>query len=72
MLLVYAEAENELGNSDEAAKYLNEVRQRANATEASLEGNGALDTQLKRRSAIIEERAKQIACEDDRSWDLIR
>ena len=72
VLLVYAEAENELGNSDEAVKYLNKVRERSNATEAVLEGNGALDTQLKRRSAIIEERAKEFACEGDRRWDLIR
>lgn len=61
-----------MGNSDEAVKYLNKVRERSNATEAVLEGNGALDTQLKRRSAIIEERAKEFACEGDRRWDLIR
>ena len=27
---------------------------------------------MKRRSAIIEERAKEFACEADRRWDLIR
>ena len=73
VLLIYAEAENELGNADKAVYYLNKVRERSNATQASLdEGNGALDTQLKRRSAIIEERAKEFACEGDRRWDLIR
>ena len=73
VLLIYAEAENELGNADKAVYYLNKVRERSNATQASLdEGNGALDTQLKRRSAIIEERAKELACEGDRRWDLIR
>lgn len=74
VLLVYAEAQNELGNSSEAIDYLNIVRQRSNATlavSASDIGN-ALDTQTKRRSAIIEERAKEFACEADRRWDLIR
>ena len=72
MLLVYAEAENELGHPDEALTYLNKVRQRSNASDGVLTGNGALDTQEKMRSAIIEERAKEFACEGDRRWDLIR
>jgi starch-binding outer membrane protein, SusD/RagB family len=72
VLLVYAEAENELGQQAEAIKWLNVVRQRSNATLAVAEGNGALDTQAKLRSAIIEERAKEFACEGDRRWDLIR
>lgn len=72
VLLIYAEAENELGNMGEAVKWLNEVRRRSNATEASTSGNGALDTKTKMRSAIIEERAKEFACEGDRRWDLIR
>ncbi len=72
VLLVYAEAEAELGNADNAVKYLNEVRRRSNATEATLTGNGALNTTEKLRSAIIEERAKEFACEGDRRWDLIR
>lgn len=72
VLLIYAEAENELGQQAEAIKYLNMVRKRSNATLATAEGNGALDTQTKLRSAIIEERAKEFACEGDRRWDLIR
>lgn len=72
VLLVYAEAENELGHPDEALTYLNKVRQRSNASDGVLTGNGALDTQEKMRSAIIEERAKEFACEGDRRWDLIR
>ncbi len=71
VLLVYAEAANELGK-DDALDYLNEVRRRSNAPEAVSTGTGALDTQAKRRSAIIEERAKEFACEADRRWDLIR
>lgn len=72
VLLVYAEAQNELGQGDEAIDYLNKVRRRSNAVEASASGDGALDTQTKIRSAIIEERAKEFACEADRRWDLIR
>lgn len=72
VMLIYAEAENELGNLNNALTYLNEVRERSNATPGSLTGNGALDTKDKMRSAIIEERAKEFACEADRRWDLIR
>ena len=72
VLLIYAEAKNELGETQEALDYLNMVRVRSNAAAAVLTGLGALDTQLKRRSAIIEERAKEFACEADRRWDLIR
>ncbi|MBR5688194.1 MAG: RagB/SusD family nutrient uptake outer membrane protein [Prevotella sp.] len=67
VMLIYAEAENELGNETEAVNYLNKVRQRSNASlMASSPGKNAL------RSAIIEERAKEFACEADRRWDLIR
>lgn len=72
VILIYAEAENELGQGEEAVNYLNQIRARSNANWAYLSGNGALDTQVKRRSAIIEERAKEFACEADRRWDLIR
>lgn len=74
VMLVYAEALNELDDaaSNYGLDYLNEVRQRSNAVEGSLTGNNALDTKDKRRSAIIEERAKEFACEADRRWDLIR
>lgn len=72
VLLIYAEAQNELGNAADAITYLNMVRRRSNATEAWTTGAGALDTTTKLRSAIIEERAKELACEGDRRWDLIR
>ena len=74
VLLIYAEAQNELGYADDAIEYLNQVRERSNATLAVLAATdgSALDTQVKRRSAIIEERAKELACEGDRRWDLIR
>lgn len=67
VLLIYAEAETELGNLDVAKTYLNMVRQRSNAVlmENTL-------SQVGMRSAILEERAKEFACEGDRRWDLIR
>ena len=69
VILIGAEAENELGNADEALNFLNMVRERSNANLGTIED---LDTQVKLRSAIIEERAKEFACEADRRWDLIR
>lgn len=75
VMLCYAEALNELNQPEEALVYLNKVRERSNASKAVLVSDGssaALDTQAKRRSAIIEERAKELACEADRRWDLIR
>ncbi|MBQ9671741.1 MAG: RagB/SusD family nutrient uptake outer membrane protein [Prevotella sp.] len=76
VVLVYAEAANELGSGESdavalntALAYLNMVRARSNATAGTL---ATLDTKLKMRSAIIEERAKELACEADRRWDLLR
>ena len=69
VLLIYAEAQNELGNASDAVTYLNKVRARSNAVEATV---GGLSTIELRRSAILEERAKEFACEADRRWDLIR
>ena len=67
VLLLYAEALNELGKVGEAATALNTVRERSNAT--LLE---TVPTQNRMRSLIIEERAKELALEGDRRWDLIR
>ena len=67
VMLIYAEAENELGHQDEAMAYLNQVRIRSNAKLMETVG-----TKTGLRSAIIEERAKELACEGDRRWDLIR
>ena len=69
VLLICAEAQNELGNSVDALTLLNKIRQRSNAILGTLD---ELDSQLKLRSAIIEERAKEFACEADRRWDLLR
>ena len=72
MILIYAEALNELDKPSDALAQLNKVRTRANASRASMGGKHALATKQARRSAIIEERAKELACEADRRWDLIR
>lgn len=67
IILIYAEAENELGETVEAMQALNRVRARSNASQmAAYPGQDAM------RSAILEERAKELACEGDRRWDLIR
>lgn len=67
VMLIYAEAQNELGNQSEAMKYLNIIRARSNAEQMTTE-----TTKSRMRSTIIEERAKELACEGDRRWDLIR
>lgn len=72
VLLVYAEALNELDRPGDAIRYLNEVQRRSNSVLSSMGGSQALTDKTARRSAIIEERAKEFACEADRRWDLIR
>lgn len=69
VMLICAEAQNELGNSANALILLNKVRERSNAVLGTID---ELDSQVKLRSAIIEERAKEFACEADRRWDLLR
>ena len=69
VMLIYAEAQNELGNASDAVTYLNKVRERSNAAGATIDGLSTIEA---RRSAILEERAKELACEADRRWDLIR
>lgn len=73
IVLIYAEAQCELnGVTNEAVNALNDVRQRSNASPAAISGNGAISTKVALRSAIFEERAKELALEGDRRWDLIR
>lgn len=74
IVLIYAEAQCELesGVSSKAITALNDVRRRSNALEAKVTGDGAITTKTALRSAIFEERAKELALEGDRRWDLIR
>lgn len=66
VILIAAEAANEINQQDKALTYLNQVRERSNAVMANTMSKDAM------RSVIIEERAKELACEADRRWDLIR
>lgn len=76
VLLIYAEAANEAENStgarSSALTQLNRVRERSNATPKRLTGDGNIDSQEAFRSAVLEERAMELALEGDRRWDLIR
>lgn len=81
--LVYAEALNETGDQTKAVDMLWEVLKRSLPTASkptvgslktvfSESGTYTIDDQTAVRSAILEERAKELACEGDRRWDLIR
>ena len=66
VLLIKAEADNELGNTGSAISYLNMVRARA-----GLQGTTA-GSQSDVRTAIWKERRVELAMEHDRFWDLVR
>ncbi|MFV0346027.1 MAG: RagB/SusD family nutrient uptake outer membrane protein [Bacteroidales bacterium] len=74
VLLIYAEAANEYNGapSQEALDALNKVRERSEATDKVLSGNGSIGDLVSFRSAVLEERAMELALEGDRRWDLIR
>ena len=68
VVLIFAEAENEItAGSAEAYAALNSIRTRSKATAAPVGMN-----QQQFRSFIIEERARELALEMERRWDLIR
>lgn len=70
VVLIFAEASNEIkGVNSDALKALNDIRKRSNATEKTLSD---FKTKADFRSAVIEERAMELAGEADRRWDLIR
>lgn len=76
ILLTYAEAENELnGNTADARKYLVQVHRRSNQT-ATAADDKLLDpsglSQQELRSAILAERAQELAFESQRRYDLTR
>jgi hypothetical protein len=66
VLLMNAEASNELGNSTQALESLNKVRVRAGLTPATAAAQTAL------RTAIWNERRVELAFEHDRTFDLRR
>lgn len=73
VVLIFAEAENELNYPSNAAmSALNDVRKRSLASEKSYSGVEPVTSKDMFRSAVLEERAMEFACEADRRWDLIR
>lgn len=74
VLLIYAEAANEANGAPTsgALNALNLIRSRSQASLKSLEGNAGLADLESFRSAVLEERARELALEGDRRWDLIR
>lgn len=66
VLLMYAEANAQLGNTDVANSYLNMVRNRAQLA------NVNLGTKEELLDAILLERGKEFACEGQRWFDLVR
>ena len=72
VLLIAAEAENELGNSANALTYLNQVRARAREGNNSILPDITETDQTALRSIILHERRVELALEGDRFWDLVR
>ncbi len=68
VFLMLAEAENELGNTPRAKEMVDVIRKRANASLISPETM----TQQEVRSFVLEERARELAMEGIRKWDLLR
>ena len=66
VLLMAAEAENELGNTNTALQYLNQVRERALAEDVPSTDQNSL------RQIIHDERARELCFEGLRKFDLIR
>ena len=66
VLLIMAEALNEMGNTGEAYQYINEVRQRAHLPELSGLGQDQF------RDAVLLERKYELAYEFNRWFDLTR
>jgi len=66
VLLIKAEAANELGRTDEALTALNKVRKRVNLYPVNFSDQAAL------RKAIWKERRLELAFEHDRWFDLLR
>jgi len=69
VLLMYAEALNETGQTAAAMSYLNQVRDRAGV---KLYESGELATQEAMRQAIADERQLELSMENHRWFDLVR
>ncbi|MFM7092168.1 MAG: RagB/SusD family nutrient uptake outer membrane protein, partial [Bacteroidota bacterium] len=72
VLLIAAEALNELNNPSEALKYLNQVRQRARGTRTTVLPDVVFTDKLTLRERIWKERRIELAMEQQRWFDLVR
>ena len=73
VLLMFAEAENELNPASQAARdALNQVRRRSNATAPAAFFDLSAKNQLQLRSEIVGERGRELHFEANRRFDLIR
>ncbi|RIV17584.1 RagB/SusD family nutrient uptake outer membrane protein [Fibrisoma montanum] len=72
VMLMNAEAANELGNGAQAAQRLNAVRARARGSRTGVLPDVAFTDQAQMRPVIWRERRVELAMEHDRFWDLVR
>ena len=72
ILLMNAEAANELNNPTQALTSLNRVRARARGTNANVLPDVTVTEQTALRNAIWKERQVELAMENDRYFDVIR
>jgi len=72
VVLMAAEAANELGSTGEASDHLEMVRARARGTNASLLPKVTTTNQAEMRNAIRHERRVELGMEFDRFYDLVR
>ena len=72
ILLMNAEASNELGNPAQALTSLNKVRRRARGSNATILPDVTTTDQTALRNAIWKERQVELAMENDRYFDVIR
>lgn len=72
VLLMYAEALNEQGQSSAAVDYINQVRARARNGNASVLPDIVATDQATVRTAIKQERRVEFAMEGERFYDLVR
>ncbi|MCU0355167.1 MAG: RagB/SusD family nutrient uptake outer membrane protein [Cytophagales bacterium] len=72
ILLMNAEAANQLGNTAKALASLNAVRARARGNTPNVLPDVTFQSQEQLRAAIWRERRAELAMEHDRFWDLVR
>ncbi len=72
VVLMAAEAANELGNTNDALNYLEMVRARARGTSISILPKITTTNQVELRNAIRHERRVECGMEHDRFFDLVR